>query len=117
MSEFRFTQHAEVSPTWCFLCRDYSGPFIDTHYESAATGHVYICGPTESRSGCVGQMAHLFGMLTPVEAEQLLIENTALREQVRQLEEARTVQLSYDDLLNVMTHPPKPRKESVGSGS
>lgn len=112
MSEFRATQTAEVSPTWCFFCQDYAGPFIDTFYESPYTGRIYVCAPSETRSGCVGQMGHLAGMLTAEEAEQLLIENNALKEQVRALEEARTVQLSYDDLLKVMAARPRVKEKA-----
>jgi hypothetical protein len=107
VSEFRATDRAEVSPTRCFFCQDYTGPFADTFYEHPATGRIYICAPTEARSGCVGQMGHLFGMLTAPEAEQLLFENNALRAYIKDLEEARTVQISYDDLLKVMAMPKK----------
>ena len=107
MSEFRATENATVSPTRCFFCHEYVGPFIDTHVEDLANGHIWICAPTENRSGCLGQMAHAFGMLTAIEAEALMLENTSLKEQVRALEEARTVQISYDDLLKVMETSPR----------
>ncbi len=107
MTEFRVTGAATVSPTRCFFCHDFVGPFIDTHIEDLANGHIYVCGPTEIRSGCLGQMAHAFGMLTPIESEQLLVENAALKERIAQLEEAQTVQISYDDLLKVMETSPR----------
>lgn len=105
MSEFRAAASATVSPTRCFFCHEYAGPFVDTHVEDLGNGHIWICAPTESRSGCLGQMAHVFGMLTAIEAEALLLENASLKEQIRALEEARTVTLTYEDLLKVMGTP------------
>jgi len=113
VSEFRATAHAQVSPTWCFLCREYEGPFLDTHIEHPAIGHVYICAPTDIRPGCLGQMAQLFGMLTAAQADLLSTENAELKVKVEELEQRRTVQISYEDLIKALAMTPRARAASV----
>jgi hypothetical protein len=100
MSEYRVVAYATISPTRCFFCLDYKGPFIDTHVEDPAFGHIYICGPDDDRPGCIGQMAALFGLTKP---DELVGELAETKEKVAELEKSQTVTLTYDDLLKAMT--------------
>lgn len=63
MSEFRRVQHAERSPTKCLACGDHLGPFVDLEIDLPVYGWVYLCAGTESRPGCIRQIARLDGMV------------------------------------------------------
>jgi hypothetical protein len=105
MSEYRVVQSAQYSPTHCFFCLEYVGPFIDTQVEDPRYGHIYICGPNDNHPGCIGQMAAMFGMLPPEEKEMAKKEIKALTDKVKELEQERSVTLTYDDLLKAMQTP------------
>jgi hypothetical protein len=106
MSEYHVVPTATYSPTNCFFCLEYEGPFIDTNVEAPGVGHIYICGPTEKRPGCIGQMAALFGLPSLEQKEMAKVELEALTEKVEELEQRKeTVQLTYDDLLKAMAMP------------
>jgi hypothetical protein len=89
---------------------EYTGPFIDTNVEDPRFGHIYICGPTASRPGCIGQMAALFGWLSAEEKEMAKTEVKALTEKVIELEQERMVTLTYDDLLKAMQTPKRVKR-------
>lgn len=87
MSEFVKRETAIFSPTSCALCGDHEGPFIDTHLEWPAYGHVWLCAPNDRRSGCVSQMAILCGMYDQTAMDTVLTENEVLRARIRDLED------------------------------
>lgn len=73
MPEYHLVEHAEVSPTCCFLCETTEGPFVRiggvtrTRIASAngpvsVRGMVYICIGTDHNPGCLVQAARLAGM-------------------------------------------------------
>lgn len=87
MPEFVKRETAIFSPTSCALCGDHEGPFIDTHVEWPAYGHVWLCAPNDRRSGCVAQMAVQCGMYDQSAVDILLAERDALVSRIRDLEE------------------------------
>jgi len=101
MAEFRLTSTPEVSPTKCFICEEFVGPFVDTYIELPGYGRVYICAPNDQRPGCLGQMATLTGYVDekiPIRLNELVVELksevkelTIENEELRQLDQLITV--------------------------
>ena len=66
MSDFRSVAHPPTSPMKCRFCGDFQGPMVDTYCDDVIFGgRIYICGPTDKRPGCIGQMAQLYGYSHP----------------------------------------------------
>lgn len=105
MSDFRVTQHPELSPTKCRFCATVEGPMIDTYVDDPIYGgRVYICGPIEGvRPGCVGNIAHAFGYRSQADYAALEQKIEQLLEKVKTLQEKKTVTLSVRDFLNSYT--------------
>lgn len=80
MSEFRRVEHAQFTPTKCVACGGHTGPFIDLEQNLPVYGHLYLCAATESRSGCVHQIARLDNMIE-------IHEYQALERRIAELEE------------------------------
>lgn len=95
MSEFNRVASATYSPTRCALCITHEGPFIDTHIEWPAYGHVYICG------GCVKQMANQFEMVDGSLLAETLVELDLATQKIEQLESAQIVYISLDDAMKL----------------
>lgn len=90
MSEFNLVQQAPRGPTKCYFCEDFNGPFIDTFRDDPSWGAVFICAPTETRSGCLGQMGHLVGLYTQNDVEHF----EELIQQLRERLEEREAQIA-----------------------
>lgn len=87
MPQLRLVQYPQRSPTKCLLCHSGGGPFIDCDTEILGYGWVYLCAPNEQSSGCVAQMANLFGMLNPADRMRLEEELNHAQKSIRELEE------------------------------
>lgn len=106
MSEFNLVEKATVSPTRCYFCMEFNGPFIDT-YVDAPDGHIYICGPTNDRPGCVGQMIAKFGGLSISDADKLRKQLAESQEQIKELERTQRIEVNAEDLRKMLKPPPK----------
>jgi hypothetical protein len=82
MGEFHHVQNATWGPTACIFCGDFAGPFVDTCVDLDVYGHVWVCASSETRSGCVHQLAREDGMIPREELEAV----------------ARTLQQRIEDL-------------------
>jgi len=112
MAEFRLTHTPSISPTQCFFCEEFVGPFIDSHVDLPGFGRVYICAPREDKPGCLGQMAILAGYVE--EAIPL-----RLQELVQDLQiEIQELKLENDDLkqLEQLVAITRKRAERVYTG-
>jgi hypothetical protein len=103
-------------PTKCALCGSTRGPLFEiaglehlecvtAHGLQAFTGQIYVCIGTQENTGCVLQMADRLGCLLPEPAallrrehRQLSIDNTQLRDRVRELEARELRVVSVEDL-------------------
>ena len=88
------------------LCGDHAGPFIDTGAETIE-GHVYICAATDTRSGCVRQMARHDGCLDPVAAAVITNALDSAQKEIERLqrklvEVAGKKELSTEDFFRVL---------------
>lgn len=101
MSEFNVRQHATFSPTRCALCGTHEGPFIDTHLDLPAYGHVWICMSNGNTSGCARQLGELDGMIHPEIFAELTSDMEELVARLADLQEkleARKVNLSLAEI-------------------
>ena len=104
MSEFRKVEHAVAGPTSCVGCGTHQGPFIDMGIALPVYGALYLCLETETRSGCVGQMATMNGGLTRASHIRLIEQLEELEGELAKTKaELRTTQgsklLKVEDLL------------------
>lgn len=73
MPQIRYVEHAERSPSGCFLCGRQTGPFIDCNVPRVQfwtpTGSqivdtwVYVCVGIEENPGCAVQVARMSGLM------------------------------------------------------
>jgi hypothetical protein len=110
MPEFNLIPVARSSPTECFLCKTFEGPFVDTAVEKIE-GRVLLCasktGPDGQldRSGCIEQMARLVGMVDKEVHAEALRMNDVLSAHVAELDAADKgpTLVSGDDFVDRVT--------------
>lgn len=95
MSNLRLSQHPDLSPTRCFMCGEFEGPFVDTRVDMLGYGHLWICTANDKHPGCARQIGRLDGLFDPEERANLVDEIMALEQTVetqRELLKKKTVQ-------------------------
>lgn len=97
MPDFRRVDHPLLSPTTCRFCGDFAGPMLDTLTDDPIGGRIYICAPTESRPGCVGAIATLFGFVALAKITQLKQQVEELQGQLDDLVGKRGLSLSWSE--------------------
>lgn len=121
MAEFDRVQNAQRSPTQCVFCSDFAGPFIDAHFDMIGYGAVYICAPTETRPGCVGQMARLCGFYGTDEFDAVALQLVEATESLREAQRENKELKELDQLVTVFrkrqtrTLKETPKEENAAS--
>ena len=113
MSDFYKAENPQFP---CYFCGDFQGPMVDTKVSDPVKGRVYVCGPTESRAGCLGNMAHLFGMLSNAEVSELQSKIATLQTELFEEREQKTVTIPLSIYQSLRTRAAQAGNYTMASG-
>ena len=102
MPDFNLVAQPSASPTKCRFCGDFAGPMIDTRVDDPVYGRIYICAPTEQRTGCVGQIAQMCGLRSSADVDLLAAQVEDLQGRLDDLMRAKgTITLTWDEFIGL----------------